>query len=164
MSTYTIKKGSHRAKPLRFGLYLSKKRIAFKVMFDSSCKYFIDGEDMQDINKLFGIGYFPNHHKDSARFGWRYNENLNKIELFAYCYVNGKRISEFITTVPFNQFYVLQINITSTFYSFIVKKDGFEVTTQVQHNNSKKFGYPLGIFFGGNQPAPKTITIEMKKL
>ena len=183
MSRYTIKHGHHRAKPLGLGLYLNKKTIAFKVLFDTSCKYHIDGEDMEDINKLFGISYVPwymaplamfssvflslfrnQHHNDSARYGWRYNENLNKIELFAYCYVDGKQIRELITTVQFNQFHHMQINTTPTFYSFIVKKDGFEVTTQVQHNNSKKFGYPLGIYFGGNQPAPKTITIEMKKL
>lgn len=163
MATYTIRKGKHRAWPWRFGLYLSKNKIRFRVIFDISCKYQIPGEDQQDINKLFGIGYFPDHHKESARFGWRYNEGINKIELFAYCYVSGQRITEFITSVPFHQSHVLQLNITSNFYHLIVVKDSFEVSKSIQHKNKRNWSFPLGVFFGGNQPAPHTIKIEMKK-
>jgi len=130
MSTYTIKQGQHRAKPLRLGLYLNKKNIAFKVLFDTSCKYHIDGEDMEDINKLFGISYVPwymvplaifssvflslfrnQHHKDSARFGWRHNDKLNRIEILAYCYVNGVRKTAPVISVPFNNWFIAKIEI-----------------------------------------------------
>lgn len=163
MKVYTIRKGKHRAWPFRFGLYLSKKKIRFRVVFDMSCKYQLPGEDQGDINKLFGIGYFPDHHKESARFGWRYNEDINKIELFAYCYVNGKRITELITTVPFHQSHVLEIEITDHLYYFNVYKDSFKATFVTTHNHTRKWGFPLGVYFGGNQPAPHKITIEMNK-
>lgn len=167
---------------MRLGIYYNKRTIAFKVMFDTSCKYLLPGEDQQDINKLFGIAYVPwyliplaiishwfialfrnQHHHNSARFGWRYNENINKIEIFAYCYVDGKRISDVVAMVPFNQFVEMQIEIGPTFYLFSVKKDQIELSTQVEHSNKKKWGYPLGVYFGGNQPAPKTMKVEMKK-
>lgn len=163
MTNYTIRKGKHRAWPFRLGLYFSKKKIRFRVVFDTSCKYELGSENQGDINKLFGVGYFPNHHKESARFGWRYNEDINKIELVAYCYVNGQRVTDLITTVPFHQSHVLQLNITSRFYHFAVVKDSFEVNTSIEHSNKRKWSFPLGVYFGGNKPAPHKITIEMKK-
>ena len=163
MATYSIQQGKHRAWPFRFGIYLFKKKVRYRVAFDQSCKYELPGNDQQDINKLFGIGYFPSHHKESARFGWVYNPDINRIELYAYCYVNGKRISDLITTVPLHQSFVLQLNIASDKYSFTVYKESFEVQTIIQHNNKRKWSFPLGVYFGGNQPAPHKITIELKK-
>lgn len=162
MSTFTIKKGRHRARPLRLGIYFNKKRIAFKVMFDSSCKYDI-GEDQEDCNKLFGIGYFPNHHKESARFGWRYNENTNLIELLSYCYVDGKRVIEYITSIQFNRWVLLSLSIEKGRYIFGAKKDEFETSFQTNHYHNKKIGYRLNPFFGGNQTAVHDTKIEMKK-
>lgn len=164
MSRYTIKHGHHRAKPLRLGLYLNKKTIAFKVLFDTSCKYHIDGEDMEDINKLFGIGYLPNHHKESARFGWRYNEAMNMIQIFSYCYVQGKRVTEYITSVQLNRWITLAIKMEKGRYIFTAKKDELETSFQTNHYHNKKIGYRLNLYFGGNQPAVHDITIEMKKL
>lgn len=163
LTTYTIKAGKHRALPFRFGLYLSKKKIRYRVSFDQSCKYQLADDDQLDINKLFGVGYFPNHHKESARFGWRYNAEVNKIELFAYCYISGQRVTDLITTVPLHQAFTLQLNITSNYYHFIVVKESFEVHSSIQHHNKRKWSYPLGVYFGGNKPAPHTIKIEIKK-
>lgn len=159
--TYTIKKGKHRAKPLMFGLFL-KKKLSYRVSFDTSAKYFI-GQDQDDTNKLFGIGFFPHHHKESARFGWRYNENLNRIEILAYCYVNGNRIIDLITTVPFHVSHKMELLISKRNFVFTVYKE-LPMVLVIEHNRHKKIGYRLGCFFGGNQPAPQTITIEMKKV
>lgn len=163
MKTYIIKKGKHRAWPIRFGIYWRKQTISFDVMFDGSCKYFLQGEDQQDINKLFGIGYFKNHHIDSARFGWRFNENLNKIELFAYCYVNGVRIWEFITSVAIYQKITLTLNINDGEYLFNAKKDQLVLQSSIKFTHNKKIGYPMDVFFGGNHVAPQRIKIVMKK-
>lgn len=160
---YTIKKNKHRAWPIRLGLYFAKKKLRYRVCFDQSCKYDLGGEDQLDINKLFGIGYFPNHHKNSARFGWRYNVDTNKIELFAYCYVDGVRVTDHITSIPLNVVVTLQLNITKDFYHFIVVKDSFDTRTPIQHSNKRNIGYPLGIYFGGNKPTPHKIKIKLKK-
>lgn len=164
MPTYTIQKAKHRAWPFRFGLYLTKKSISFRVTFDVSCKYDLGDEDQLDINKLFGVGYFPSHHKESARFGWRYNNDINKVEIFAYCYVNGWRVTEFITAVPLHKSCDFQLRIRNDSYYFKVIKDAFESSATVAHSNKRKIGYPLGVFFGGDQTAPHKIKIEMKKL
>jgi len=161
--TYTIKKGRHRS-GLKIGLYWNKKCIAYKVMFDNSCKYHINGEDQQDINKLFGVGYLPTHHKDSARFGWRYNEDVNKVELFAYCYVNGKRQIKQIVTIPLNRWFDAEIKVYSDHYFFTITYNGIQYRDIIKKTHSKKIGYRLNPFFGGNNPAPKTINIEIKRI
>lgn len=160
--TYTIKKGKHRSS-FKIGLYWNRFRFAYKVMFDNSCKYHIDGEDQQDINKLFGVGYLPTHHKDSARFGWRYNENTNLIEILSYCYVDGKRISEYITSIHFNRWITLSIIIEKGRYVFGAKKDELETSFQTNHYHNKKISYRLNPYFGGNQTAVHDTKIEMKK-
>lgn len=164
MALFTIKEGKHRATPIRLGLYLNKSRIAYKVVFDKTAKYEIVGEDQFDISKLFGIGYFPNHHKESARFGWRYNGDINRIEIFAYCYINGERITSLITTLFLDRIYPLILEITEDSYRFTVIRDSVHYTTQVSRGSKKRLGYKLSPYFGGNQPAQKTIKIEMKKI
>lgn len=161
---YTIRKGKHRSNKLRFSLYWKKEIIAFRVVFDSSAKYFIPGEDQFDINKLFGVGYLPTHHTESARFGWRYNENTNLIELFAYCYINGRRVADLITTVQIDRSIILTIRISDDSYRFTARKNGIDYDYKIFRGSDKKIGYPLNVFFGGNKPAPKTINIEMKRL
>lgn len=162
-TTYTIPKGKHRAWPFRFGLFLSKKKIRYRVAFDHSCKYILPGNDQQDINKLFGIGYFPSHHKESARFGWRWNAEKNKIEVFAYCYVNGQRITGRFTDIPLHQSFVFELSVLKEVYVFTVYKESFETICQVQYKHKRKWSFPLGVYFGGNQTAPHKITIELKK-
>ena len=71
---YRIHKGKHRAWPPVFGLFW-KKEMSRDVYFDLSAKYDLPGDaDDEDVNKLFGFGFFPSHHIESARFGWRSEE------------------------------------------------------------------------------------------
>lgn len=144
-------------------------KISFKknVYFDSSCKYEIEGEDMMDTNKLFGVGYFFNHHVDSARLGWRYDPYTQKIVLSAYCYVNGKRVISELCKLRFFTWYAMEITVLNDCYIFDVKDTYNPWTTSlatftVMKTHRKKFQFRLGIFFGGNKKAPHTMKIEMK--
>jgi hypothetical protein len=162
---YTIRKSKHRAWPFRLGLYFNKKKLRFRVCFDQSCKHSLGDEDQLDINKLFGIGYFPNHHKESARFGWRYNADTNKIELFAYCYVLGERVTQFITSIALNISVVLELSIDLYAYTFTVIKDSIVANSSVPHfRKPNKLAFALGVFFGGDKPAPHKMKIDLKKL
>jgi len=165
---YVIHKGKHRAWPLSFGLYWNKKHIERDVVFDQTCKYDLPGVyDDGDINKLFGIGYFPGHHTDSARFGWVYNNSSGKIDLYAYCYVNGERIFKFLCDVRLHQRVRCMIDVIGDVYSLTVI-DAFNSYfiyggLDIKHDHYKKLGYKLSCYFGGNNTAPHTINIEIKK-
>lgn len=165
---FTIHKGRHRAKPLRFGFWIKKPEMQMDVYFDSTCKYDLPGTyDDEDVNKLFGIGYPWGAHRQSVRFGWHYNQGTGKIRLSAYCYVKGKRKIKAICDVPF--FTWVRCSIT-------VFKDEYYLTVADAHNtwfkhgdahipatHKKIFCYRLGLFFGGNKKAPHKMIIEMKK-
>lgn len=165
---FTIKKGHHRAWPLSFGLWFNRKHFAKNVFFFPSCKYSIPGEDMMDTNKLFGFGYMFNHHVNSARFGWRYNPATNKILVSAYCYDRGKRIMIDLCELRLMTWYRMQISVLRNCYVFDVVERDNTASIMGQHTvgttHKKKWQFKLGVFFGGNKPAPNTMKIEMKPL
>jgi len=167
---FRIPAGRHRARPLRFGIWWNRKALSWNVKFTESCRYDLQSDDQYDTNKLCGIGFIPGfHHKDSARFGWRYWNEKGWIELSAYCYVNGKRIIQHIAFCEIGKTYRIELTKLSTMYFFSCnepRENGFTTigTTEIAYNHKKKMGYRLGIFFGGNQPAPHDMEIQLDKL
>ncbi len=162
MKTYTIKKGKHYSRPRLLKVRFKNKAISFRVSFDQSCKYDIGGEQ-GDINKLFGLGYLWSHHKDSARFGWNYNVASGKIDIFTYCYISGKRVSELIYSCSFDRSY--DFTIEPHFGSYIFKIKGpVEYVKEVKHFHTKQINYLLAPYFGGNSKAVSDIKIYMKEL
>lgn len=165
---FTIKKGRHRATPLRFGIYWNKEDISRQVMFDHSAKYDI-GPDQTDINKLFGIGFFPGHHKNSARFGWVYNPDKKKVELHGYWYDKGQRKIEYLCDVNFYTSYILTIDITYNYprirFTVVQKDANYEkVSKIVEVSRLPRLSYYLGLYFGGNRTAPHDINVTIKKV
>lgn len=165
---FTIKKGQHYARPFRFALWWSRKEFARKVVFANNCRYQLPGDDQADTNKLFGVGYLPGHHKDSARFGWRYIPASGKMEVMAYCYDEGKRIIENVALCEVGQAYRLKLNITATEYVFAVYdlKGGASNLigqTVIARRHNKKLQYGLWPYFGGNRKAPHSMTILIDK-
>lgn len=179
--TFRIPRGKHRARPLRFGFYWRRKSFAWVVKFTESCRYDLQNVDQGDSNKLIGIacarGWFrlntpwwkfrKYHHKDSARFGWRYDTKTEQIEILAYTYVNGRRLTQHVCHCMIGQQYDLHLKVLTTCYYLAVhyKSDVRSIGyAWVNHAHNKKFMYRLGVFFGGNKTAPHDIEIELKKL
>lgn len=166
---FHIPKGQHHSWPFIFGLHVNLW-MERDVVFDESAAYDLEGsEDDDDVNKLFGVGYFNGgHHQDSARFGWNYNNNTGRVRLFAYCYVNGMRIIQEICEIPKHNKFRLLISIyQSNRYMFTVH-DGYNNwhqvgVAEVGFTHNKKWKYKLGCFFGGNNPAPHDIKIKISR-
>lgn len=178
--TFRIPKGKHRVRPLRFGLWWNRNHFKWSVLFTESCRYDLKTDDQFDTNKLVGVGYLRGwfrpakaswwklwayHHKDSARFGWRYWTDRGEVELSAYCYVNGRRVIQHIGFCEVNKWYNIRLRVTHRSYLFELeevtgKSIGVAVT---QHNHSKKLQYRLGLYFGGNATAPTEMHIKIEK-
>lgn len=166
---FRIPSGKHRARPLRFGLWWRRTHFSWVVKFDETCRYDLGSDDQYDINKLVGIGYLWHHHKDSARFGWSYNTQANGVDLWAYCYVNGRRVIQHVCFCEIGKEYQIDLTILSTMYFFACYKVGErQLTTngsaEVPYDHNKKLQYRLGPYFGGNRAAPHDINIYLKKL
>ena len=138
--------------------YFKMKDINIKVKFDKSCLYDpLDNE--HDINKLWGMG-FVHHHKNSARFGWRcMTIGKNKIiEIHAYCYIDGKRVSEKLIECMPNEWVELDLDVLKDRYQFKAQNiDGERALKFIPKGDTRflqLFTYKLFPYFGGNNAAP----------
>jgi hypothetical protein len=159
----TIKKGTHA--PFRLPrILISPSELIYKITFTDSCKYKINEEDQLDINKLFGIGYLPNHHNSSVRFGWVSNPTEQGISIYAYWYANKIRNWQYMGEVPLYAPNYYSISVSGTKHTLQVHspypntREGLRATVDVK---TSAISYLLRPYFGGNQKAPHDITIKM---
>ena len=156
-----IRKGRHYSNEFKPKFFCkTPTRIEHSFNFTNSCEYSLDYPDHLDINKLFGIGFGLNHHKNSIRVGWRYSTGLGKIELLSYDYNYGSRSYNHITYIDLSKFYNISIRLNRkcNFYRIFIDN---EPIIQVDYQFPNKFSLKtkLGCYFGGNQTAPKNLLI-----
>jgi hypothetical protein len=156
---YLIEKGEQRA---TFGFdIVSTSTFKFKCKFDKSAQYKTQNpENQADINKLYGFSdCYSSHQENSARFGWRWYQN--KLEIHAYCYVNGERVSEFISAIEPEKIYAYEIERTDKSYIF---KLGSVIKEIKRGCQGQSLGYKLYPFFGGDETAPQKIKILIEDI
>lgn len=141
---------------------LQSSALNFTAIFDHSAIYQTKTiVNQHDINKLMGFADCNSqHHDNSARFGWRWLDN--KLEIHAYAYVRGERITKLIGGIDLEMEYDYQIKITKNAYIFYLQ--GFE-TVEIERRSKCEKGlyYMLFPFFGGNEVAPHDILIRIKR-
>ncbi len=149
-----------------FPWLINTTEIKRSVVFSTESKYWLHTADQQDWNKLFGISFTISPHRNSARYGWRYNPEINKFQLCAYCYLNGESIMEPLCDLQVNHVYLCHIIITNEDYLFrVYRRHDMAVmcSTAISKGHRKKNGYLLGPYFGGNNAAPDDIKIQLSK-
>ncbi|TAD82384.1 MAG: hypothetical protein EAY75_16500 [Bacteroidetes bacterium] len=159
---YFIAKGQNSAVPSPFE-QSNLTELRYRVIFDSSCVYStVDPKNQIDINKLFGFADNNSFHQvNSARIGWRWlNDGL---ELLGYVYNNGTRSFQYITTVSLFEHHDCFIRVVGGEYIFTVD-NSVSITMPRASKNATAQGYLLFPYFGGDETAPKNITILMQRL
>ncbi len=158
---FVIRKGEHYATP-RVLESLQTSTIRFQARFDASAVYDFRQEGFQDSkNKLFGFSDCNDlHHDNSARFAWQWFND--RVEIFAYCYVDGERVEAFVGTVGLNEFSDYRISITDGYYEF--QLNGGE-PVRIKRGSVCERGvyYKLWPYFGGTLPAPHDVTIAIRE-
>lgn len=171
-----IKKGNHYPSifsmvrlPI-FYCFKSKYRMERFFKFTDESVFEFAGDDKYDYSKLFGFSLGHHQKNSSFRFGFRFIDD--KLYLAAYYYINGLRHIFDDTSVNFklNQTYKLSITYTKEYNSIMfnildVSSGELLLNHRVSDEkiNSKKWGYKLGIYIGGNKPAPKDIVLLRKR-
>ncbi len=158
---HTIAKGSHDSDKNQYKS-VDKKEMKFLVKFDSSAIYqTVNPSNQADINKLYGFSdNNQEHHTNSARIGWRWFNN--QLELWGYIYNNTLRIEKFITAVPLNQEINCSIKAEGNLYTFKVQNTLITMTRT--STTATAIGYQLYPYFGGDEPSPQQIKIQIKDL
>lgn len=160
MKTYTIKK-YHHSSGISFWPAFFKRKMFKKFKFDSNCSYDLRSIDQYDINKLFGWSQLL-HMKDSCRFGWVWSLEKKKMEIHAYCHVNGPRVSEWVCDIDLDTWYIGQIWLEGGKYCFRVldeNKHDILGYVSIASDFNINLGYELKPYFGGNQEAPHEMKI-----
>lgn len=158
----TIYKGLHYAFPPILGASF-KNTFAWRVNFNNSAIYNLQNENQWDINKLIGIRLHPfSNHTTSFRFGWLYNINTQKIDIYAYYYIKGNRNYELLTSISVNEDLWLKIEC--------LEKGGVKLTanniswSNIGESLTYRLKYFSGFYFGGNEVAPHTISVNIQRL
>ncbi len=155
---FTIKKGNHRS-GYRYKSNCNN-HIEFKVIFDESAIYETeDPSNQADINKLYGVSDCgKGHMKYSMRFGWRYYQN--KLQILWFKHEAGKFTFDVITSIETDKPYTCILDIFDDEY--IMSVDGITtiVPRMCSSNNKRYYLYP---YFGGDEVAPHTIKIKIKR-
>ncbi len=161
-----INAGDHDPTPLRSSsLLVSPREVSATVTFDSTCIYDLHGGDQEDWNKVIGLGFVGSkdqtlgaapHQVDGARVGWRWSTKLQRIELGAYVYVEGKLTSFKIAETLINQptKLIIKIDYDKKLYQVIGGPP-------IPFTHDKTFAYETGLYFGGNQVAPHEIRVKI---
>ena len=158
---YTIPQGSQYCDQNEF-VAVETNEMKFIVRFDSSAIYQTgSAENQNDINKLFGFSdNNSEHHKFSARFGWRWSDHA--LRLFAYVYNEAEMVSKEITTVDIGKEINCSILVKGTRYVFSTNGISLEMPRMATTEKGK--GYQLYPYFGGDESAPHEINIWIKSL
>lgn len=98
-------------------------------------------------------------HEFSARFGWRWSKNA--LRLFSYVYNNGIWSDKELGTVEIGSENTCSIKIEGDSYLFIL--NGKKTTMPRASTTTSAQGLKLYPYFGGDEPAPHTISIWIKE-
>lgn len=142
------KKGTHRAEYKPFPFIYRNKTLSYRFQFNVTCIYEDEKLHYRE-NKLFGFSHFF-HHRNSARFAWRYDIRTGLINIYAYHYEKGKRRSIFLTSVNIDEDIDLTLKLSHGYVYYFIND------TKVHSHKFKKLviGYRLWAWFGGKYPAP----------
>lgn len=160
---YVIEKGAHYSHrsgmPPRLASLFDGRHLLFQAQFFKNCIYApLDSS----INKLYGFTDCNSLvHSNSVRFGWRVRAD-STIDLFAYWYRDKKLGYHFLGNTKIN---------TSDEYEIWAKQDEYyfrfndvEFTTERTKECVHGIRERLFPYFGGTDPAPQQMQIEVIEL
>jgi hypothetical protein len=158
--TFIIRKGDHFSST-RVSESLQSDVLEFDAMFDSTAIYDLGDDALQSSkNKLLGFSDCNSlHHENSARFAWQWLNN--RLEIYAYTYVNATRQEAFIGVVKIGQFNRYVLSVQKDYYQFQLN-NGNPVNMPRGHVCNQGIYYKLWPYFGGSVPAPHDVHIVIK--
>ncbi len=157
---YVIRQGDHYATP-RVVESLQTNKLSFTAKFDPSCQYIFEDPGFQDSkNKLLGFADCNSlHHENSARFAWQWLHD--QLEIFAYCYVNGQRVEQFVGVVALEKENYFEIKLLDNQYVFTLNNQQPVIIQRGVVCNAGIY-YMLSPYFGGTLPAPHDVHLSIK--
>ena len=155
-------KGDHYSWP-KLTESLQNKALAFEAKFNPTAIYDFQDESIQsDKNKLMGFcDCNSTVHENSARFAWQWFNN--RLEIYAYTYVNGERQEQFIGVVEINEYNHYELALEDSHYVFKLNNNE---PVYMERAKVCLTGVYLKLwpYFGGHIAAPHDVVIDIKAI
>jgi hypothetical protein len=160
---YKINKGSNSSRLLPGITFCNS--LAYIAKFDYTCEYLTqDPNNQDDINKLFGFTEGLRHvHDVSARFGWRWNPTIRKIEILAYVHTKVGVQHIYLHSLSLGEEVSLEIIRYNNKYEFRVADNIIAIVYKSIKTNPL-ISFKLRPYFGGDETAPHTMYIYLKRV
>lgn len=150
---------------LRVHPWHRKDGIFICARFSEECLYEMPGENRFDVNKLIGMGFGPwpwSHLRSSYRIGWNCETGSGLVCLHHFAHspqMRYERICEVAVEEPFCAQFKLRAGSVET----TVWQGGREVgrSAFVLPGASARIGWVLWPYFGGDEPAPQPMRIDV---
>ena len=139
--------------------------VSRRIKFNTNCAYDLQSEDQYDWNKLFGVCFgLTGIHKNSLRFGWRYNKDTHNIELCTIVYREDSSVErKHIEDIALNQWGEFELTFRVepyyVMYNFVI--NGRTVLFGAMPTPPAMTFWGCGLYFGGNRRAPHRITVNI---
>jgi len=157
---FVIRQGDHYASP-KVAESLQSNKLEFEAVFNESAIYDLGDQSLQNNkNKLLGFSDCNAfHHENSARFAWQWFNG--RLEIYAYCYINGERKEAYMGTVPLNEYNHYELEVTNGEYIFSLNH-GSPISFERENKCDNGLYYRLWPYFGGSVPAPHDVFIDIR--
>lgn len=176
LKTMTIQKGQHFVdiSDRQIAIWHKLQRIKWQYAFDENCRYIIPKphESHQlNWNKVGGVSFgsaLKNPDQDAAMVGWRYDLVKKEINICPYFDVNGEYIyaknpEEWINIQP-NEKFTSLIEYDNGSCKLTIESGEGTVSRMVKFSENYKYSKQIDFYFGGTDPAPQTVTIQIELL
>ncbi len=160
---FLIKKGKHYSFHFPKFHFGRDKEFEVRFIFNTGCKYDLGNDDNYDINKLWGLS-FGLHHKNSFRIGWNaVGAGKKSLSIFYYAYNNGVRTFEQIGIIDEDNLGKYKVKLDYDNNRIAISNEFVDDFPKYFPYTFPKFkwGYYLFPYFGGNNKAPRNMTIHL---
>ncbi len=164
-TTYSIKQGQYYADGYDSSHFVRiiTDDLKFVAKFDSSAIYStFFATNQLDVNKLYGFSdNNTDHHQFSARVGWAWY--YNALHLFGYTYNNGERTIQQLGQYQIGQNINCRIQVDNGNKNYLFTINGKTTAMPRAATTAKGSGYRLYPYFGGDEPAPHPVKIQISE-
>jgi len=155
--SFTIKKGHHYCRWFWTKIFCPRwDHKRWFVQFVISSDNWIPFREGESSNKLYGVGFGLNHHKNSWRINWRYNfEKEGYFLLSAYTYDGGGNyVEEELGEIRGDKSYSVTVESINKKYWFTCLDIGAMISIPNDYPDYK-LQFDLYPYHGGKLTAPK---------
>ena len=168
--SFRIPAGKHNGKPknlthLEIDGHFDRD-MTFDVWFHTDTEYAtVDPVNQHDWNKVMGFTT-TGIHENSLRLGWRYEPDTDQIELGYYGYLNGTRTSHQLTSVDFETWIPIEIEMWTTGMAVTADGEIYELHEAIDMTfviDDSTWALET-IYFGGDETAPHEMHVDVRDI